>query len=580
MEITKSLLMMEESSKLIKASQEGELNKKEMQNLSKGHKSSSDGIKAKKEAILKRHCSSQDGNEFATQLNTVCEFSNSSGSPVAFTRRNFRRKLDTVLSSDSGNESSNDGIHGVRDNLFQDTDNDMFLEVNSMSPSNHVATGMCFGQVPEQLLNSEVKKFEESFHPSSEGLLCSKEEKLQENCSHCSESALYAQVIGTRKSVDISFVPESSFVPETQINDGTSMFCGAVSSRHVADIVEAVSTSNDLIQNVPPVSTDNHNQYVSGLQKGPEVVENFDIYTESGDGEEVGDSNIEHMEAVLRGYQVMDECSRIDFSKGAKSEDKHWSSMLIDSVQETWNRIRGSCTDLRQYVTPEQKYASRALKVAYGMSNLISEADILLGDCHSLICDSLGPSMVPSEKSHSFIWYDDQMWMTSTIAEHGICFYAKEIAAAELNKCYVNRMDLSLEMLASSTSTMALGKLVSQDTRIKSSEMGPLKSVISVRSELDSRLCSIVQSIVPSRSYLATKGDAFYEYLSSLGQISRSEASRLSESIDKTKQKRARVARNYLSNGAMMLSPNDISLLGQYNCYGKVSSQSMDINLR
>ena len=33
------------------------------------------------------------------------------------------------------------------------------------------------------------------------------------------------------------------------------------------------------------------------------------------------------------------------------------------------------------------------------------------------------------------------------------------------------------------------------------------------------------------------KGDAFYEYLSSVGQISRSEASRLSENTDKTKQK-------------------------------------------
>ena len=57
-------------------------------------------------------------------------------------------------------------------------------------------------------------------------------------------------------------------------------------------------------------------------------------------------------------------------------------------------------------------------------------------------------------------------------------------------------------------------------------------------SELESRLCSVVRSIVPSKSYLSTKGDALYEYLSSLGQISRSEASRLSENLDKTKQKR------------------------------------------
>ncbi|KAI7991625.1 hypothetical protein LOK49_LG12G02655 [Camellia lanceoleosa] len=100
-------------------------------------------------------------------------------------------------------------------------------------------------------------------------------------------------------------------------------------------------------------------------------------------------------------------------------------------------------------------------------------------------------------------------------------------------------------------------------------------------SELDSRLSSIVQSIVPSRSLLATtKGGALYEYLSSLGQISRSEASRLSESIDNTKQKRVRVARNYLSTGALMFSPNDPSTVGKYNCYGRGSSQSMDASWR
>ena len=95
--------------------------------------------------------------------------------------------------------------------------------------------------------------------------------------------------------------------------------------------------------------------------------------------------------------------------------------------------------------------------------------------------DSLEPSMVPFEKSHSFSWFDDQMCMTSTIAQHGICFYAKEIAVVGSNVGSVNRMDLVSEMLTSSTNTMALGKLISQDMRIESSEMGPLKSVSSVK---------------------------------------------------------------------------------------------------
>lgn len=128
---------------------------------------------------------------------------------------------------------------------------------------------------------------------------------------------------------------------------------------------------------------------VSGLHNNPEMVENFNSSMESAHEEEVGDTNNEHVGAVLRGYPVMDECSRMDFSRGAKSKEKPSSSVLMDSVQETWRRIRGSHTDLRQYVTLEEKNASQVLKLAYGMCNLLSEADELLGDCHQLICVSL-----------------------------------------------------------------------------------------------------------------------------------------------------------------------------------------------
>ena len=41
--------------------------------------------------------------------------------------------------------------------------------------------------------------------------------------------------------------------------------------------------------------------------------------------------------------------------------------------------------DLKQYATLEHKDASRFLKFAHGMSNLISDADLLLSDCQLLI---------------------------------------------------------------------------------------------------------------------------------------------------------------------------------------------------
>ncbi|KAA8546400.1 hypothetical protein F0562_002861 [Nyssa sinensis] len=562
-EITKSLLMMEENSILMEIVEEEELSHNEMQNSSKMHKNETDSIEAKKEAMLSRNFCIHNDDEFAAQFHTACEFSNSSGSPVAFARRNVRRKHDRVLSSDS-EECFDDGFPAVSGIPYEDTNNEIFLEVNSKSPPHCLATERCFNPLSEQPLHSEGQK-------------------LEENHYHCSEAADYAQLNGTCKSVEISCVPESSFVPETEISDGTLLFSRTVSCGHVAEIVEAVSTSSDLMQNLLPVEANNLNKAIAGLHKNSEMTGNTcDMDMEFVEEEEVGDSHIERVESVPREHQLMDECSRMDFSRGCRSTEKPRSWMVIDSVQETWRRLRVCHTDLRKYVTPEMKDTSQVLKLAYRMSNLISEADLLLGDCQPLICDSLEPSMVPCEKSNAFSWYDDQLQMISTIAQHGICFYANEIAAVGSKMGSSSRVDLAWEMLASSTDTMALGKLLSQDRRtIRSLEMEPPPETgASLKSELESCLCDIVQSIIPQRSYLALKGDSFPEYLSSLRQISRSEDSRLSESIDKTKQRRVRVAQHYLSSGALMLSPEDISLLGQYNGYRKVPSQSMDASFR
>ena len=88
--------------------------------------------------------------------------------------------------------------------------------------------------------------------------------------------------------------------------------------------------------------------------------------------------------------------------------------------------------------------------------------------------------MVPCENSHSLGWYDDHLKMVSTISEHGMCLYAKDIDAARTNMFSTGRVDLTWEMLASSRNTMALGKLVNQDSRrIPNLEMGLAKSSIS-----------------------------------------------------------------------------------------------------
>lgn len=129
---------------------------------------------------------------------------------------------------------------------------------------------------------------------------------------------------------------------------------------------------------------------------------------------------------------------------------------------------------------------------------------------------------------------------------------------------------------------------------------------------MDCNAYNLLQSVVPLRSHIALKGDSFHEYLSSLSQISRFGTTQLSESIDRRRRRRyvsypskiqfvhfskellkrsaeveliclssiqikncrAPAAQHYLSSGRLGLSQDDISLLGQYNCYQKVSPGS------
>ena len=66
----------------------------------------------------------------------------------------------------------------------------------------------------------------------------------------------------------------------------------------------------------------------------------------------------------------------------------------------------------------------------------------------------------------AFSWYDEQMMM-STVAVHGFCFYSKCISdvGSKLGCDTKNRIDLTSDMLASTTNVMALGKLSRQDHR-------------------------------------------------------------------------------------------------------------------
>ncbi|KVH93074.1 hypothetical protein Ccrd_004887 [Cynara cardunculus var. scolymus] len=541
-EIMKStFLVAKDASSMETIDEEEENNNDSMIEIERKH-----SIEAKKDEMLRRHCSDQDGNDFAARCTTINELPSCSSSPVAFMRRTLQKKYDPIMNTDS-EECLNDGllnvIEDVNEEVLVDTKR-LRRKYNSVLSSDSEEERFDEGL---RVKNVEVNEDEKFFQMENEQPL-SEAEKLEETC-HPSEIPYYSKINDICKSGDVSCVPESSYVPETEIENGMMMCSTMCSSGRVDGGIEEGPTSADCLPRIVPVEFSNL-CYYREEDKTDSGLDTVPVH-----GEEIGDSHIEPVDNLPREYQMMDECSRIDFNKKAESIHRQKPVASMDLVQETWRKLRNCENELRQYVSVEEKDTLEALGISYGMTNLISEADLLLADCQSLTCDYVKPSMVLTEESHSFRWHDDQLQMASTIAQHGFCLYAKRSVAAGSSA----GMDLASEMLAASTSAISLGKLINNrnNTTVKKSP-----------------LCNTVHSIVPLRSQLSLKGYIFHEYLSSLAQISRSESSRLSEAVNKSTQRRKRVARNYLSNGALALSSEDISLLDRFSCYRTPSSQS------
>ncbi|GMH21840.1 hypothetical protein Nepgr_023683 [Nepenthes gracilis] len=538
-QIAQSLCRMEENSFFEMTGEE--LGNHNMKNLDvcKGGPTS---VEAKKEEIFSRNVDCEDG--FMASVINACELSNSSGSPVAFNRRSGRKNFGTVLSSGSEDEISIDEFLAVSDLNKKHVDDVLFSEVDSQLQMHHPV---------------------DSAHPTTDTLPLAgyaEVEELQQKSGAMKDPLINDQC----QSVDVSCVPESTFVPETQVNFGTEL----ISRTHPS---EAVS----------PIIVDNANQSVSGLHEDFQLkqcpcFENVNLVDE-----EIGDSLREndHRETSTRGYPVMDECSRVDFSRGSKRLKKPWSRIVENSVQETWNKLR--ITDLRQHITLDQKNASQAVELTYRISNLISEADLLLHNCQLLCSDSSEQDIDLSGETLAFGRCDQQVQMTSDVANHGFCLYAKDIAVLASKMGMASEVDLTREMLASTSNSMALENLLVQSRAwSQTSFAGNILKIsspttdLSYKCEKETVLHNIIQSIVPSRLYLALKGCPFHEYLSSLACISRSEASRLSQNTESTTRRRVRVAKNYLTGGALSLSPDNISVLLEQCSYGKGSSRSTD----
>ncbi|XP_011069547.1 uncharacterized protein LOC105155376 isoform X2 [Sesamum indicum] len=540
-EVVKSLILMEETNGLMNTNSGEDRNDCGAENTHM-HNAEPDPVKVKKKAMLSLQCSLLDDVECA-QFEANSELFDFSCSPVTLPQQKGRRKINTVLSSDSEDEVSGGSIPLISAGV------DINPEVVDMK---NIPISQCFST--------------EIHHHPTRLIYPSEVEKLEDHCQ-LQERVDYSHIEGT--SLDVSLVPESSFVPETEIINEAELYSTTVSYGHFVNAMGGNFIIED--QDLTPILAPD-----MGAQscKPLHVLHNKEILGNTSDTsacqEEVGDSHKSETD-LPRGYQLLDECSRMDFTSQLKSLDNPESDQVIDFVKRAWQRLHYS-NDLRKYVTAEEKIASQGLTFATGMSNLIAEADLLLKDCQTLVSDSLGSSAIPGERTHSYSYYDNQLEMSSIIAQHGMCFYAKEVASLGLGT--TNTSSLASEMLSSSASSVALGKLASQDQRkVDRSDIKTYKDLKISMSGSDSSLCNILQNIVPPKSYLAAKGNALHEYISTLSQISRFEASRLSEFINR-KQRRARVPRHYLNSGPLSISSEEISLLGRYNCYQKGSFSS------
>ncbi|XP_039000428.1 uncharacterized protein LOC120126269 [Hibiscus syriacus] len=502
--------------------------------------------------MLSKNLSIYDCDEFINPLDVVGDFYNSSGTPVSFSRRAPKNKSNVVMSSDFEDEQFN--IHP------------------SLVPGKNVSCGLFIKE--DCRLLSHSPNIQNSLSPPRYLVLCSQAEKCEGGGFHCSETSNDLEM-ETCKSLDVSYVPESSFVPETEIGNGMELSSRTVSYANVAETTE-VSVSCELSEDLIPVEVNNSCESIHKLVNTSDMLDGTCSSTAEASHEEVENSQAEYDEAAPSGHAVMDECRRMNFTKKSFSMCKLKNGATTDLVHESWRKLRDSHADIKKYVDLKPKDTTEILKFTSSMSDLISQADLLLSKCQ--IQDSFEQSKIPSRDSNAFSWCDEQLQMVDTVSQHGFCLYAKDIDAIGSKIGFECRVDLSQEMLSSSARAMAFGRLLEHDARASSTsvdgkrlETSLSKHELAVRREVKPCLLDILRSIVPSRLYLALKGAACHEYISSLGCISRSEASRLSVGKGLTGRRSRRGAHHYLSTGALTLSPEDVSLLGQYNFNGNLS---------
>uniref|UniRef100_A0A0D3AR97 Uncharacterized protein n=1 Tax=Brassica oleracea var. oleracea TaxID=109376 RepID=A0A0D3AR97_BRAOL len=154
-------------------------------------------------------------------------------------------------------------------------------------------------------------------------------------------SVIGNKLLSVSQSVDVSCVPESSYVPETLMDSEAELSPRAVSCGHFDGRVE-VSMSEDVAQ-LKEI-------YIDRFQSFDCFKNTCETIAESSDGTMMmEDCFKEYLGSSQKMRQVTDECSRIDFGTTLKTAKK----MKLDTVQESWKKLCSSHTDMKPYLDSE-----------------------------------------------------------------------------------------------------------------------------------------------------------------------------------------------------------------------------------
>ncbi|KAJ6798913.1 Uncharacterized protein M6B38_212620 [Iris pallida] len=502
-------------------------------------------VKARKKALLKRNHTFLDSAEVSDNTNGLDDFSADLDSLENHVCQKVQHKVKhrpgIVLSSQSDEESTDCVPHS-------DAMKDYQISDMVTAPISQTAEVLDFFGSP----TDPIHRYK------------------MDNANRCPSgtfeavSASASHICDTFKSMDVSCVPESSYVSgtKTKAEDDYLVISSKNTSLSLSDFISSPINvlAGGEINTADRISIDLNRC----LEENDENTCDVDVESVSGN-EEVGYSQNKVEEPRSCRYQLMDECSQAEFSMRLAIGKNCEHLPEFDLVQETWRKLRCCRDDLRSFLPANIEDVSSTMKLASGLTDLISEADIMFGCCYPLFHDMLDPSITHCVEPDDFSWYEEQYEIGSTYAQHGLCFYSVKCAAIGSSLGHENTVDLAQEMLSSSTNTMALGKLLSKGKNAPNSYLGNsniLKSGCGTLKErqMRSALDDVILPTVPARLSTALKGHAFHEYSSFMSKISRLECSRLSQSIQPRKR---RVRRHYLSSGPLSLSPEHVELLAR-----------------